>query len=314
MLNPRCIYGFLCSEDRAKIKMKIPIIAICVWLSVATQSESFEKQAMFAAQHVSASSLDAKLPDRPFVAWLNEVIGQEAGVVWQLAECGAGASGRIGQDTPACAEATVLLPNGDTMIVGISVGTFKKGLIGEPAFRGAVIKRVEQLYQVRQLSDLPEMMRHPNGDPRALPELQAAPLRVDVLPPTAYALLASLGPGNDSSALGYLAPDEALPPPPPLRRSQQNSGEFVDASVVKKAKPIYPAGAKTMGVSGKVEVKVVISESGRVIEATAVSGHVALRAAAEAAARQWVYKPATLDGVPMKTESVLTFTFGPGDQ
>jgi periplasmic protein TonB len=88
----------------------------------------------------------------------------------------------------------------------------------------------------------------------------------------------------------------------------------VDASVVKKAKPIYPAGAKTMGVSGKVEVKVLISESGRVIEATAVSGHVTLRAAAEAAARQWVYKPATLDGVPMKTESVLTFTFNPGDQ
>jgi hypothetical protein len=37
---------------------------------------------------------------------------------------------------------------------------------------------------------------------------------------------------------------------------------------------------------------------------------VALRAAAEAAARQWLYKPATRDGLPMKTESVLTFTFG----
>jgi TonB family protein len=294
--------------------MKIPIIALCVWLSVATQSESFEKQAMYAAQQVSASSLDAKLPNRPFVVWLKEVIGQEAGVVWQLAECGAGASVRSGQDTPACAEATVLLPNGDTVIIGISVGTFKKGLIGEPTFLGAVIKRVEQLYQIRRLSDLPTILRQPNGAPRALPDLQANPLRVDVLPPTAYPLLASLGPGNDSSSLGYLAPDEEQPPTPPLRRSKQNSGEFVDASVIKKAKPIYPASAKTMGVSGKVEVKVVISESGRVMEATAVSGHVALRAAAEAAARQWVYKPATLDGVPMKTESVLTFTFGPGDQ
>ena len=294
--------------------MKIPIIALCVWLSVATQSESFEKQAMYAAQQVSASSLDAKLPNRPFVAWLNDVIGQEAGVVWQLAECNAGAPGRTGQDTRACAEATVLLPNGDTVIIGISVGTFKKGLIGEPAFQGAVIRRVDQLYQVRQLSDLPEMLRHPNGDPHALPDLQAGPLRVDILSPMAFPLMASLGAGNDSSTLGFIAPDEATPPPPPLRRSQQNSGAFVDATIIKKAKPIYPASAKTMGVSGKVEVKVVISESGRVIEATAVSGHVALRAAASAAARQWVYKPATLDGVPMKTESVLTFTFGPGDQ
>jgi len=294
--------------------MKIPIIALCVWLSVATQSESFEKQAIYAVQQVSASSLDAKLPNRPFVAWLNEVTGQEAGVVWQLAECGTGAPVRTGQDAPACAEATVVLPNGDSVIVGISVGTFKKGLIGEPAFSGAVIKRVEQLFQVRRLSDLPEMLRQPNGDPHALPDLQTGQLRVDILPPTAYPLLASIGPGNDSSALGFIAPDDAPPPTPPLRRSERNSGAFVDASVIKKGKPVYPAGAKTMGVSGKVEVKVVISESGRVIEATAVSGHVALRAAAEAAARQWVYKPATLDGVPMKTESVLTFTFNPGDQ
>src|SRR5262245_36257647 len=202
--------------------MKIPIIALCVWLSVATQSESFEKQAMSAAQQVSASSLDAKLPNRPFVAWLNEVIGQDAGVVWQLAECGAGAPGRIGQDTPACAEATVAMPNGDTVIVGISVGTFKQGLIGEPAFRGAVIKRVEQLYQVRRLSDLPEMLRLPNVETLTLPDLQTGQLRVDILPPTAYPLLASLGPGNDSSALGFIAPDDSPPPTPPLRRSEQN--------------------------------------------------------------------------------------------
>jgi len=32
------------------------------------------------------------------------------------------------------------------------------------------------------------------------------------------------------------------------------------------------------------------------------------------AARQWVYKPATLNGVPVKMESVLTFTFAPGGQ
>src|SRR5262245_66422503 len=122
ILNPRCIYGFLYSEDRAKIKMKIPIIALCAWLSVATQSESFEKQAMNAAQQVSASSLDAKLPNRPFVVWLNEVIGHEAGVVWQLAECVAGGPGRTGQDTPAVAEATVVLPNGDTRVVRLAGG------------------------------------------------------------------------------------------------------------------------------------------------------------------------------------------------
>jgi TonB family protein len=294
--------------------MIIHLIALCVWLSVTTQSESFEKRAMSTVQQVSASSLDARLPNLPFIAWLNNVVGQEAGVVWQLAECGARAPGETGQDAPACAEVTALLPNGDTVIVGISVGTFKKGLVGEPAFQGALIKRDERLYQVRRLSDLPVMLRLPKGVPLTLPDLQAGQPGVDILPSTKYLLLTPLGQGNDNSAPGFIAPDEALPPPPPQPRLSRNSGEFVDASVIKKAKPIYPAGAKTMGVSGKVEVKVVISEGGRVIEATAVSGHVALRAAAVDAARQWVFKPATLDGLPMRTESVLTFTFTPGDQ
>jgi len=291
--------------------MKVPLMALCVWLSVAAQSESFEKRAISAAQQISASSLDAKLPNRSFVAWLNEVIGQETGVVWQLAECG---DSGAGQDAPACAEATMLLPNGDTVIVGISVGTFKKGLIGEPAFRGAAIKSGERLFQVRRLSDLPGMLRAPRSVPLALPDLQAGPLRVETLPSATYPLLASLGPGNDNSASGFPAPDETPPPPPPPRRSQRSSGVLEEATVIKKAKPIYPSGARTMGASGKVEVRVVISEMGRVIEANAISGHVALRNAAVDAALQWVYKPAMRDGVPVRTESVLTFTFTPGDQ
>jgi len=291
--------------------MKIPIIALCVWLSVATQSESLEKQAMSVAQRVSASSLDAKLPDRPFVAWFNEVIGQETEIVWQLAECGAIGTG---QDTTACAEATAVLPNGDTVVVGISVGTFKKGVRGEPTFQGAVIKRVERLYPVRRLSDLPEMLRTPGAILRILPDLSAGSQRMDILPLTTSRIPDTLGPGNDNSAPRFIALDEEAPPSPPRRRSKQNSGVFVDASVIKKAKPIYPAGAKAIGATGKVEVKVVISKTGRVIETTVISGPLTLRGAAVEAARQWIYKPATLDGVPMETVSVLTFTFNPGDQ
>jgi TonB family protein len=291
--------------------MKISLMALCVFLSVAVQSESFEKRAISAVQRIPASSLDAKLPNRSFVAWLNGLVGRDAGIVWQLAECGAGAPGGTGQDAPACAEATVLLPNGDALIVGISVGTFKQGLIGEPAFMGAVIKSGERIYQVHRLSDLPRMLRPPSGVPRALPDLQVGPLRVDMLPPPTYPLLASLGPDNDNSAPRFLAPDEdeaPLPPPPPP--SQENSGELVAADVIRKVKPVYPPAARTMNVSGKVEVKVIISETGRVIDATAISGPMTLRAAAETAARQWVYKPATRNGVPVKTESILPFVFG----
>lgn len=294
--------------------MKVPLIALCVWLSVATQSESFEKRAISTAQQVPASSLDARLPNRPFVAWLSGLVGKKASIVWQLAECGAGAPGATAQDALTCAETITLLPNGDTVMIGISVGTFNQRLIGKPAFHGAVIKSGERLYRVRRLSDLPAMLRSPGSVAPALPDLEPAPTLIDTLPPMTFLLLALLGPGNDSSAPGLLARDEEPPPPPAPRPSPRNSGALVEASAIKKAKPMYPAGARTMGVSGKVEVRVVISETGRVTEATAISGHVALRAAAEDAARNWVYKPATRDGVPVATESVLTFTFNPSGQ
>src|SRR5262252_4218202 len=42
-----------------------------------------------------------------------------------------------------------------------SVGTFKKGVTGQPAIFSAVIESGEELYQVRRLRDLPGMLRSP---------------------------------------------------------------------------------------------------------------------------------------------------------
>jgi TonB family protein len=312
--------------------MKIFLIALCVCLSVAAQPQSFEKRAISAAQQIPASNLDAKLPNRSFITWLNGLVGKDAGVVWQLAECGAGASGGTSQDALACAEATVLLPNGDTLIVGISIGTFKLGMIGEPTFQGAVIKTDERYLPVRRLSDLPGMLSSPNGVSRQpllradlgreskggsrsvvvdsrLPDLLSDPTQV-AMRPFPHSPSAALDRGNDISTPKFSAPDEDGPPPPPLARSQQSSGILVDPSIITRGRPVYPPTAKSMGIAGKVEVRVVISETGRVVDATVLSGPMMLRSAAAAAARQFVYKPATLNGLPVKTESVLTINFG----
>jgi TonB family protein len=63
---------------------------------------------------------------------------------------------------------------------------------------------------------------------------------------------------------------------------------------------------------GTVEVEVTISEVGLVVEAKAISGHLALRSAAVEAARKWVFKPTIFSGAPVRIKGVLTFTFGPG--
>src|SRR5262245_39368689 len=87
------------------------------------------------------------------------------------------------------------------------------------------------------------------------------------------------------------------------------SKDIAPGEVLVKAQPIYPAIAKQINASGEVQVAVVISETGRVIEAKAIKGHPVLRAAAEDAARKWVFKPTILDGKPVRQPGTLTFVF-----
>jgi len=301
--------------------MKISVIALCAWMSVAAQSNSLGKQAISIAQQVPVSSLDAQLPNRPFADWFTELVGRDAGVVWQLAECGApaGVPGGAGQDLRACAEASVLLPNGNRMILAISVGTFKKGVIGQPAFFRAVIESGDQLYQVRRLRDLPGMLRSPKNQSSALPALQGNLQQVNLRPKAAN--LPSPALNLDSAPKP--SKEEEKPPSPPAAPAQPQKAPTeprkisqgrLEGSVIKRRMPAYPPAARSMNTYGKVEVRIVISEWGRVIEATAISGHPALRTTAVDAAREWVYKPTTFNCVPTKVETVLTFTFAPGSQ
>ena len=60
---------------------------------------------------------------------------------------------------------------------------------------------------------------------------------------------------------------------------------------------------------GPVQVEITVSESGKVIEAKAVSGHELLRDAAVEAAKQWEFKPTEVSGEPVKMQGILTFSF-----
>jgi TonB family protein len=291
--------------------MKISVIALCVWIGVVTQSDSLEKQAISIVQQTPVSSLDAQLPNRPFADWFSDIVGRNAGIVWQLSECGgpASAPGGAEQDLQACAEASVVMPNGNRMILAISIGTFKKGVTGQPAFFRAVIESGEQLYPVPRLRDLASMLQSPRKMAMPLPELKSGMRQVSLLPYTAN--LPSLAIDFDSPPA--LLDQEEKPPAPPTAPStpQKIAQSVLEGSVIKKRLPAYPQAARFMNAMGKVEVRIVISESGTVIDAEAISGHAALRNAAIDAARQWTFKPTMFKGVPTKVETVLTFNFSP---
>ena len=100
---------------------------------------------------------------------------------------------------------------------------------------------------------------------------------------------------------------EPVPEPTPARIVKVS--QISPGLVLRRVSPQYPAMAKSIRLQGAVQVQVLISEQGHVLSAGVVSGHPLLRAAAEEAARQWLFKPTTLNEVPVKVQGILTFNF-----
>jgi protein TonB len=310
----------------------IAVTTMIAWLLVSNnQSQNpsvekqllFEKQAIADTQRTLASDLDAELPRLSFAHWFEQAVGQGAGVIWQLSECGEGteASLEASGDMWACVEANTILADGRGVIVRIAVGTFKKGITGAPAFYFGVIEREGNLSLVRRLRDLQKLLSSPersaNRHAVELPELNIPRIK----------LLANNTPAgppevwNDGD-FGQAATSETgdLPPPPePPPPRVSSGGEIAEGlrilgavswgGVISKTQPQYPPSARRYNISGTVNVQVTISSAGRVTGARAIAGHPLLRRAAEAAARQWVFRPATLKGVPVEAQIVLTFAF-----
>jgi TonB family protein len=290
-------------------------VLLMALFGATAQDSTLEDKAVIRVQQTPASRYDPSLPSSPFGNWLSKVVGPQSGVSWRLGECVEqnGNTSEWEQGIPACVEATAILPDDRKIVAQIHVGSFKQGLSVTTKFHFAVIENDSQFQSVRKLSDLPQLLRDPftvkkaeeGKRPRAVTLPQ---VRLNVATHLYYAK----APALLSSPKIMPAETENEPPAPPkpavsLRVSKGVTGG--DALI--KAQPVYPQIAKQINASGQVDVAITINESGRVIEAKAFKGHPVLRAAAEEAARKWVFKPTMLDGKPVKQTGTLSFVFTP---
>ena len=117
--------------------------------------------------------------------------------------------------------------------------------------------------------------------------------------------------GGTATTGGDEAPPPPPPPPAPKPVPKTVSGGVLNGKATSLPKPAYPPAAKAVRASGAVSVQVLISESGSVISASAVSGHPLLRAAAVSAARGARFSPTLLSGQPVKVSGVITYNFVP---
>jgi tetratricopeptide (TPR) repeat protein len=89
-------------------------------------------------------------------------------------------------------------------------------------------------------------------------------------------------------------------------------GGILNGKAVKLVQPPYPAMARREHASGQVPVRVLIDETGKVIQAKAINPgnfHLSLVAAAEDAARHSVFTPTLLSGVPVKVNGIIIYNF-----
>ena len=86
-------------------------------------------------------------------------------------------------------------------------------------------------------------------------------------------------------------------------------GGVLNSKATSLPKPEYSEEAKRLKLKGKVDVRVVVDESGKVTSALAMNGPALLRSAAEDAARKATFQPMTKDGITVKVAGTLTYDF-----
>jgi TonB family protein len=89
-------------------------------------------------------------------------------------------------------------------------------------------------------------------------------------------------------------------------------GGALDTKATSKPKAELTGEAKRLKLSGRIIVKVMVDENGKVVSAQAQNGPAALREAAEAAARQATFAPVTQDGITVRVVGTLTYDFKQG--
>lgn len=120
-----------------------------------------------------------------------------------------------------------------------------------------------------------------------------------------------------SSAPGWRAVLDTLKVEPPANPSPDagqmekvQAGGVLNGKALSKPQPWpYPPDAKAALAQGTVSVRILVDETGRVVDARAISGHRLLRAASERAALRAKFSPTTLCGKAVKVTGTITYNF-----
>lgn len=150
--------------------------------------------------------------------------------------------------------------------------------------------------QVASLGGLPPLSSPEMRPPTAIVPAPIPPVETAKLTPTQETTAS--GQSDNAGAKADKVPD-------PNTMSVGSLNHWATKRVV----PVYPPLAKTSGVVGVVRVYVTTDTSGRVVDISRSEGPLALKQAAEFAARQWRFQPAVVADKRFGLSGYIDFNF-----
>jgi len=118
-------------------------------------------------------------------------------------------------------------------------------------------------------------------------------------------------PGPGIEIPGATGPTVINPPPPSERPREARKVhiELMEAALVHRVDPMYPAIARQMHLTGEVQLRATIATDGTIKDWVVLSGNPIFVRNTIEAIRQWRYRPTVLDGESVEVETMITVRF-----
>ena len=112
--------------------------------------------------------------------------------------------------------------------------------------------------------------------------------------------------GDSAVTLYVTTPGQQIPGAPQRIRV---GGNVQSAMILRRVMPVYPPDAKAAHIQGRVQLSVMIGESGAIDALTVTDGPPDLRQSAVDAVSQWVYRPTLLNGSQVQVETTVDVNY-----
>jgi protein TonB len=86
-------------------------------------------------------------------------------------------------------------------------------------------------------------------------------------------------------------------------------GKIMTKMLKRKVTPAYPKEARDQRIQGTVQLHIIVSKDGKVLQAEVISGHPVFAQAALEAVRKWEYKPVLLNGEAVEVDTTVDIVF-----